>query len=49
MDKPCNPINNNTDCPTGSICGIRYDINGNALYQCCPNGVNTSSGKIVCN
>ena len=49
MNKPCNPINNNTDCPTGSICGIRYDINGNALYQCCPNGVNTSSGQNVCN
>jgi hypothetical protein len=41
MNKPCN---NNTDCP-GSTCGIIYDINSNALYQCCPNGVHTEDIK----
>jgi hypothetical protein len=32
--KPCNPIKNNTDCPTGSICSTIYDFNNNILYQC---------------
>lgn len=48
MNKPCNPINNNTDCP-GSTCGIIYDINDNALYQCCPNGAHIESRKKICN
>jgi hypothetical protein len=34
MGKPCNILNNNTDCPTGSTCNTIYDMNNAVLYQC---------------